>query len=222
MTQLELKLLKALTFNHHRKRKDPKAFSHLLTSLHWQTLCQERQQPRLLLCNQLGKPPRLENFRCVNHEECSTIAEQWHWVTQIKTPKPITGPWNAGTSWAAEHVVAMMISHKVAWPCMAVQWGHALTDGQWGPPSSAPLTLHLQCFGPFCSPPSLQSSLSQAHLPNKGIAFLGQKAESKPGNISWLLLQDQQSITIPSKANQTTKSPNNPSLSPQTPRMIKQ
>lgn len=112
--------------------------------------------------------------------------------------------------------MAMMISHRLPWPLRQYLNSEVL------PPSSVPLTLHLWCFSSFCSPYSLQSSLSHAHLLNQGVSFLGQKPERKSGNISWLVLQDQQSITVPTKPNQITKSLNSPNLPPQIPRMIKE
>lgn len=88
--------------------------------------------------------------------------------------------------------MAMMVSHELPWPlkqCLSRQCGHAFTEVRRGPPTSVPLTLHLQCFGSSCSPHSLQFSLSHAHVLKKGVIFLGQKPERKSGNISWLLLQ---------------------------------
>lgn len=129
----------------------------------------------------LGKLEQVLITKNVNHKE------QQHWVTQTKTPKPTTGPWNNGTNWA------MRVSHELSWPlrqCLSRQWGHALTDVQRGPSRSAPLTLHLECFSSFCSPRSVQFSLCHAHLVHNGVLFLGQKPERKPGNISWLLFQD--------------------------------
>lgn len=117
--------------------------------------------------------------------------------------------------------MAMMVSHMLPWPlrqCLSRQRGSAFIDVQQGPPGSVPLTLHLWCFSSFCSTHLLQFSLFHAHILNQGISFLVQKPERKSGNISWLVLQDQQSITVLPKPNQTTTSSNNPNLSPTNPK----